>query len=42
MMYDFLRAMWILNKVTEEQITKYSPRFITQEERDEILNLPRN
>ena len=39
-MYEFIRTQWILRKVTAEWVLAQVPRWITQEQADEILATP--
>lgn len=36
-MYDFILSMWTADKLSEAQVKRYAPMFITIKERDEIL-----
>lgn len=37
-MYNFILNQWIMEKISEEKVRSYSPKYITQQELDEILN----
>jgi hypothetical protein len=40
-MYQFIRNMWTLGKITEQQVRSYAQKgFITQQEADQILATP--
>lgn len=39
-MYPFLLNMWVMKKVDEAKLNTYTPKFITEEERDMILATP--
>lgn len=41
-MYDFIRNMWVMKRVTAEKVQMYVPKYITQEECDAILATPQN
>lgn len=36
-MYQFILNMWIMNKVTAEQVQSFVPKYITQAQCDTIL-----
>jgi len=36
-MYEFIRIQWVMRKVTAEWVLAQVPRWITQEQADEIL-----
>lgn len=40
--FDFLRDAWVLSLVTDVKLRAKVPKFITQEECDEILALPQD
>lgn len=41
-MYKFFRNMWILKKVDEARLGKaVTKRYITEEEKNEIIQIPR-
>ena len=39
-MYEFIRLQWIMRKVTAEWVRAQVPKWITQEQVDEILATP--
>jgi uncharacterized XkdX family phage protein len=42
-MYQFIKNMWILGKVTEQQVQNYVAKgFITNEEADQIIGTSRH
>lgn len=41
-MYSFLVNMWTMDKVDEERLNRYTPKFISEEERKAILATPKN
>ncbi|MGZ0042047.1 hypothetical protein [Paenibacillus ottowii] len=41
-MYTFLVNMWTMGKVDEERLGRYTPKFITEDERKAILAIPQN
>ncbi|WP_256703481.1 MULTISPECIES: hypothetical protein [Paenibacillus] len=41
-MYAFLLNMWVMGKVDEERLNRYTPKYIQEAERDEILATTQN
>ncbi|MEK5318174.1 hypothetical protein NSS94_02670 [Paenibacillus sp. FSL L8-0644] len=41
-MYGFLLSMWIMKKVDEQRLVSYTPKFISEEEREAILATTQN
>jgi hypothetical protein len=41
-MYNFIKGQWIMGKITEEKVLSYVPRYITQEQAEEILATPQD
>lgn len=41
-MYRFIRGQWILGKIQEEKLLSFVPRWITQEEAEEIMKCQQN
>ena len=39
-MYEFLRIQYINKKITAEKLQTFVPKWITQEQCDEILAIP--
>ncbi len=39
-MYGFILNMWIMNRINEEKVRSYSPRFLTSEEIEMIIATP--
>lgn len=40
-MYQFLLNMWMLNKIDERKLQTYVPKYITQEQANNIMATPR-
>lgn len=38
-MYNFILNMYIMGKIDKDKIQLYVPKFITQQEADDILNI---
>jgi hypothetical protein len=41
-MYGFIYNMWVLGKINEAKVLSYVPKYITQEEAEEILANPQD
>lgn len=39
-MFEFIKNMWIMEKITATKVQSYVPRYITQEECNMILVTP--
>lgn len=39
-MYEFIRNQWIMGKIDALKVQSYVPRYITQEQADEIIATP--
>ena len=39
-MYGFILNMWIMNRITQDKVSSYAPRFLTQEEVNMIIATP--
>lgn len=41
MFYGFLLNMWVFGKLDEEGLSAYVPKFITEEEKNQIMATPK-
>lgn len=41
-MYNFIKGQWVMGKIDAEKVYSYVPRYITQEQADEIVATPQN
>lgn len=41
MFYGFLLRMWTLGKLNEDEIASYVPKFISEEEKKQIIETPK-
>jgi nitrogen fixation protein len=37
-MYQFIRNMWIMRRINTNQVQAYVPKYITQEQAEEIIS----
>lgn len=41
-MYSFILGQWKMGKIDEAKVQSYVPKYITQEQADEIISTPQN